>query len=64
MKSFGINIQQWFRKAFAIPAVIAPPRLVTETHRMKRAQVTAKESQPADSGLAAVTLYSHGENES
>lgn len=30
----------------------------------KRAQATAKQPQPADSGLASRTLYSHGENES
>ena len=30
----------------------------------ERAQPTAKQPQPADSGLASRTLYSHGENES
>lgn len=54
-------------------ASIAPTRQQPESTLPQReilecastgAQSTAKESQPADSGLALDTLYSHGENES
>jgi 1,4-alpha-glucan branching enzyme len=38
MKSLSLNIQQWFRTAFAVPVVSTPSRIETRTNRMNRAR--------------------------
>jgi 1,4-alpha-glucan branching enzyme len=38
MKSFSLNIQQWFRATFAVPVMSTPSRIETRTNRMNRAR--------------------------